>query len=58
MTGEIVYHLRTTLDHFICHLVSKNGGTPTHRHQFPICDAIEKYKAAVKQGYVEGITAG
>ena len=55
--GEITYHLRTTLDHLICHLVLKNEGTPSRRHQFPICDSIEKYKDAIKKGNIEGITA-
>ena len=34
--GVIAYLLRSSLDHLVCHLVVKNGNTPSSQNQFPI----------------------
>lgn len=42
LTGEIVHHLRSALDHLVYRLVSENGGEPTTQNQFPIVWDIDK----------------
>lgn len=37
-TGEVLYNLRSALDHLVEQLVLANGGKPTPKNQFPICD--------------------
>ena len=34
--GEILYHLRSTLDHLVWQLVLANGQEPSHRNAYPI----------------------
>jgi len=36
ITGEVLYQLRSTLDHIVCALVTASGNTPTKVSQFPI----------------------
>lgn len=36
LTGEILYHCRSALDHTVCVLIQRDGGTPTIQSQFPI----------------------
>lgn len=40
--GDIVHNLRCVLDHLVCQLAVVNGGTVTHRHQFPIITDRER----------------
>lgn len=48
LAGEILYQLRSALDHLICQLVIRNGfghTIETHRrHQFPIFETPEGYR--------------
>ncbi len=42
--GEIVYHLRTALDHLVWQLVIANENVPSRRNSFPILDAENKWE--------------
>ncbi len=42
LTGEIVLHLRSALDHLVYKLVCENGGEPTTQNKFPIVWEIDK----------------
>lgn len=55
LTGEIVHHMRSSLDHLICALVVANGGKPTRQHQFPICSNRDLYNAAREKGSLRGL---
>ncbi|MGB9381645.1 hypothetical protein [Candidatus Binatus sp.] len=55
LVGEILYQLRSSLDHLISALVKKEGGTPSRRHQFPICTTCEKFKEACARGLIDGV---
>lgn len=49
IAGEIVHHLRSSLDHLIHALVVKSGNTPTRRNQFPICTTRENFESCQKE---------
>src|SRR4051794_7080795 len=36
MAGNIIYQLRSILDHLVCQLVVANGGEPKSVNQFPV----------------------
>ncbi len=55
LTGEIVHHMRSSLDHLVCALVLANGGTVTKQHQFPICSNRDLYKASREKGSLRGL---
>ncbi len=55
VTGEIVHHMRSSLDHMVCALVTHNGGTPSRYHQFPICTTKEAFKQACSRDYIKGV---
>ena len=57
LTGEIMYQLRTALDHLLSALVLANATLPTDKHQFPIASTAEKFAAAVKRGDIKGVAA-
>jgi|GEM_PF-1019915 len=57
ITGEIVHHLRSSLDHLIHALVIHNGVSPTFQHQFPICSTEKAFKHADQRGQIKGIGA-
>ena len=42
LTGEIVLHLRSALDHLVYRLVCENGGEPTTQNKFPIVWDIDE----------------
>jgi len=54
--GEIMYHLRTALDHLLSALVRANGALPTDNHQFPIASTPEKFVQALKRGDIKGVS--
>lgn len=56
MAGEIVHHLRSSLDHLITALVIRNGVEPTYQHQFPICTSEDDFQRACKKGQIRGIS--
>jgi hypothetical protein len=57
LIGEVMYQLRTALDHLLGALVTQNGGTPTDRHQFPIASTSTRFAEAVKRGDIRGVSA-
>lgn len=57
ITGEIVHHMRSSLDHLIHALVIHNGVTPTFQHQFPICSTEKGFKQACERGQIKGVSA-
>ena len=55
IAGETIYQIRSCLDHLVCALVLKDGGSPDYRTQFPIFrfkptknDEIARYNRQVK----------
>lgn len=56
LAGEIIHHLRSSLDHLIHALVIQNGGTPTRKHQFPVYEKIESFERAKENGVIEGVS--
>lgn len=49
IAGEIVHHLRSSLDHLIYALVLKSGNTPTRKNQFPICSTRQHFDSCQKE---------
>ncbi len=56
LAGEIIHHLRSSLDHLIYALIVKNGGTPYTNNQFPICLTTKKFENACKRGLINGVS--
>jgi hypothetical protein len=56
LAGEVIHHLRSSLDHLICALVVQNGGEPTQRNQFPICSAERFFVDALRRGFLDGLS--
>jgi hypothetical protein len=56
--GDVVHNLRSSLDHLAWQLVEAGGGTPGRQTYFPITESVKKYKAAIKSGAIEGMSAG
>ena len=54
LAGEIIHHLRSSLDHLIHALILKNGGTPSNKNQFPICTTVEAFEDQCKRGRISG----
>lgn len=57
ITGEIVHHMRSSLDHLIHALVVNNGAKPTLQHQFPICTTEKAFKQACERGQISNVGA-
>lgn len=55
LAGEIVHHLRSSLDHLVHALIVRNGGTPANNNQFPICTTREKFERACNSGAIQGV---
>lgn len=55
LTGEIVHHMRSALDHLIGGLVLSNGNSLSKNHQFPICSTREQYQRAKDKGMIRGL---
>ena len=56
LAGEIVHHLRSSLDHLLHALIIENGGTPANNNQFPICATAEKFEQACNSGLIKGVS--
>jgi hypothetical protein len=56
LAGEVVHHLRSSLDHVIYALVVKNHHKPNNFHQFPICETPRQFKDACKRGQIDGVS--
>lgn len=57
LAGEIVHHLRSTLDHLAWALVVSNGGVPSRNTNFPICDTEQKFTQALSRGALTGASS-
>ena len=57
-TGEILYNLRSALDHLVWQLVCANGQTPTTDNQFPIADDLDAWKRSSTRRRLKGISDG
>ena len=57
ITGEIVHHMRSSLDHLVHALVVRKGEKPTSQHQFPICTTEKAFKQACERGQIKGVGA-
>lgn len=57
LIGEVIHHLRSSLDHLLYALVIRNGQAPSRKHQFPICETKEAFENARKNGAVDGVSS-
>jgi hypothetical protein len=57
VAGEIVHHLRSCFDHVVWALARKNGLPDAERTNFPVCQTPEKFKNAVRDGIIKGVSA-
>jgi hypothetical protein len=56
LAGEIIHHLRSSLDHLVWALVLQRHATPTFKVQFPLYTIEKEFKAAKKGGIIKGIS--
>ena len=56
ITGEIIHHLRSSLDHLVVAMVLHKGKAVSTDHGFPITETPEKFKAAVDGGKIKSIS--
>jgi hypothetical protein len=58
LAGEVIYQLRSSLDHLVWQLVLANGRKPTTRSEFPIFEVkpSEKFVAQGFGGKIKGIS--
>ncbi len=54
--GEILYNLRSALDHLVWQLVLASGNRPTRFNQFPILDSEEQWTPARIVKVLEGVS--
>jgi hypothetical protein len=47
LIGEVLYHLRSSLDHLACALTEENGGIVDDDTEFPIFDDADKFRNPV-----------
>lgn len=57
ITGEVIHHMRSSLDHLIHALVISNGEKPNFQHQFPICITDKAFKQACERDQIKGVGA-
>ena len=55
-TGEILYNLRSALDHLVWQLVCANGQTPTTDNLFPIVDDTDAWERSCRRGRLKGVS--
>jgi len=55
IVGEIVHHLRSSLDHLVCALILHAGNEPKTNNQFPIADTKERYNELLTGGMLHGV---
>lgn len=56
LAGEIVHHMRSSLDHVVHALIVRNGQVPSRNNQFPICDTEIKFTNACTSGLIRGVS--
>jgi hypothetical protein len=49
LSGEIIYQLRSCLDHLVWALVLKNGGGPGRHLQYPICETPQDFRESERK---------
>ena len=55
LTGEIIHHLRSSLDHAIWAIATRKGTSPSERLQFPICDSKTGFEKSTSNGVIKGV---
>lgn len=55
LAGEIIHHLRSSLDHLVTSLVVANGGSIGRWHQFPICATRKAFKDSIRMRSLDDI---
>lgn len=55
IAGDILFNLRSALDHLACHLMTVGGGTVTTQTCFPIAQTAPEYKSVKFRRKIEGI---
>ncbi len=53
--GEILHHMRSSLDHLVWALVSRKNANASFRVSFPICESVAQYDKAVRDGIIKGV---
>lgn len=56
IAGEILHHLRSSLDHLVWALVLCKHPAPEFRVAFPVCETSAKYEKALREGIMKGVT--
>ena len=56
LSGEVIHHLRSSLDHLFAALILKSGHTIEKRHQFPIHTNVKEFRKACKDGAIQDIS--
>lgn len=56
LAGEVIHHLRSSLDHTVHALVLANKRMPTRYHQFPICSTQKQFKDACQRKQIDGVS--
>lgn len=56
LAGEIVHHLRSSLDHLICALALRPGNG-IGKQGFPVTTSPEEFKLAINRGMLKGISS-
>lgn len=54
IAGEVVHHLRSSLDHILHALIVHNKGTPSRNNQFPLCATETGFEQACNSGLIKG----
>jgi hypothetical protein len=57
LAGEVIHHLRSSLDHLVAGLVQLAGHAVSRAHQFPICKTPEQFQRSLKTGCLDGVPA-
>lgn len=55
LVGEIIHHLRSSLDRVIWALASRNGKNLSERLQFPICDSNAGFEKSKSRGVIKDV---
>lgn len=58
MSGEIVHHCRSCLDHLVVKVAAANGQELLSSHQFPVCKDIRAFRNDFKRGRLTGLPFG
>lgn len=56
MIGEVIHHLRSSLDHLVWTLACARHSNPSDKIGFPICETSIQYERAFKNGMIKGLS--